>query len=159
MLMGEQGCSRTDLVWSLPVGVCSRSCSLWASCRWFYKELASRSGGRLGVGRQTRALREQRGSCRRACLSCSLVGPRLIVGSTMAVNSALLAGFVRRCSQRPMIGGEQMGLSPAAPNGVEQRSVAPGSALSPGLIYVFAGRRLGWTTFTQERSTNGVEER
>jgi len=83
----------------------------------------------------------------------------LTLGSTMAVNSALLAGFMQRCSQRPMIGGEQMGLSPAAPNGVEQRSVTPGSALSPGLIYVFTGQRLGWTTFTQESSTNGVEQR
>ena len=72
---------------------------------------------------------------------------------------ALRAGSVRRCSPKPMIGGEQVGLSPAAPNDVEQRSVTPGSARSAGLIPVFPGQRLGRTTFTQECSTNGVEQR
>ena len=45
------------------------------------------------------------------------------------MNSAFLAGVVRRCSLNRVIGGEQAGWSLAAPNGVEQRSRALGSGV------------------------------
>ena len=50
-------------------------------------------------------------------------------GSTAMVNSGRAAGSVRCCSQNQCSGGEQIGLSPAAPGGSERRRTAPSSFL------------------------------
>ena len=60
---------------------------------------------------------------------------------------------------KPPIGRGAAGLSPAAAGGSGGRRTAPSSVLSSANIYVYAGRRLAGTTFTQESSTNGAQQR
>ena len=132
MLVGEQRCSKADLVWSFPGG-CVLPELLPSGHRAGVLQGAGiqvwRSSGRGSADpRVEEAAWFLPASMFELLIGCS----PLTVRSTMAVNSALLAGSVRRCSQRPMIGREQMGLSPAASNGVEQRSVTSGSLLSQG---------------------------
>jgi len=74
------------------------------------------------------------------------------------VNSGRVVGLVRCCSLNRWLVGEQMGLSRAASGGVEQRWAAPSSVFPSANVYVCAGQWLAGTTFTQESSTNGVEQ-
>jgi hypothetical protein len=84
---------------------------------------------------------------------------RTVVGSAVTVNSGRAAGSVGCCSQNQRLDGEQMGLSPAAAGGSELRRTAPSSCRLTSGFPICAGQRLMGTTFTQESSTNSVEQR
>jgi hypothetical protein len=69
---------------------------------------------------------EQRQFSRRACLCWSLA---VLVGrgEHRGDEFGVPGGVVRRCSPKPVIGGEQMGWSPAAMSVAERRSATSGS--------------------------------